>query len=204
MRIAVLGATGHTGQHVVELALRRGHDVTAFVRSPGKLAARPRLTIVKGNPLEAMPLAAALAGQDAVISVFGPPGREALKPATLVTDYAHSVVTAMRRAGVTRLAIISAAVLFPQRGLVFRFFRWFLRHHARDLAAMEREVQASELAWTIARPGRLVEAADATYRTADGAFPARGRAMSFAAVAAFFVDAVEHQAHVRQIVGLAR
>ena len=43
MRIVVLGATGHTGHHVVDLALGRGHDVTAFVRSPGKLAPAERL-----------------------------------------------------------------------------------------------------------------------------------------------------------------
>src|SRR5437879_2899477 len=42
MRLFVLGATGRTGKEILELALARGHEVTAFVRSPQKLAARER------------------------------------------------------------------------------------------------------------------------------------------------------------------
>ena len=34
MKLFVLGATGHTGTHVVDIALSRSHNVTAFVRSP--------------------------------------------------------------------------------------------------------------------------------------------------------------------------
>ncbi|KPP67949.1 hypothetical protein Z043_113416 [Scleropages formosus] len=37
MRIAVLGATGQTGQYLVNQALQQGHVVTAVVRNPGKL-----------------------------------------------------------------------------------------------------------------------------------------------------------------------
>lgn len=33
MKVAVFGATGQTGRHVVDVALERGHDVTAFGRS---------------------------------------------------------------------------------------------------------------------------------------------------------------------------
>lgn len=204
MRIAVLGATGHTGRHVLDFALGHGHDVTAFVRSPGKLAPAERLTIVAGDPLQPASLAAALPDHDAVISVFGPPSREALTQSTLVADYARGLIAAMQTARVPRLAIISAAVLFPLRGPVYAFFRWFLRHHARDLAAMEQQVQDSGLAWTIARPGRLVESADAQCRAVPGAYPANGRTMSFRAAAGFLVDAVERRSHVHEIVGLAR
>jgi len=204
MRIAVLGATGNTGRHVLDLALGHGHDVTALVRSPGKLIPRARLSLVEGNLLEPAALAASLPGHDAVISVFGPPQREALTPSSIVADYTRGLIAGMRGAGVDRLAIISAAVLFPMRGPVFAFFRWFLRHHARDLAAMERLVQDSSLAWTIARPGRLLAGADDTCRTATNAYPARGRSMTFRAVAAFLVETIERRSHVREIVGMAR
>jgi len=204
MRIAVLGATGHTGHHVLDLALARGHRVTAFVRSPDKLTSASGLTITRGNPLEAAALAAVLPGHDAVISVFGPRSRDALKPSTIVGDYARALVEAMQTAGVERLAIISAAVLFPLRGPLYAFFRWLLRHHARDLAAMEQHVQDSQLAWTIARPGRLIESTDEQCRVAPGAFPDHGGAISFRAVAAFLLGAVEHQRHLHQIAGLAR
>ena len=38
MKIAVLGATGPSGLQVVQEALERGHEVTAIVRNPEKLA----------------------------------------------------------------------------------------------------------------------------------------------------------------------
>ncbi|WP_437710248.1 NAD(P)H-binding protein [Sorangium sp. So ce448] len=39
MRLLVLGATGRTGKHILDLGLARGHRLTAFVRSPQKIAA---------------------------------------------------------------------------------------------------------------------------------------------------------------------
>lgn len=37
MKIAVLGATGQTGQQLVNQALQQGHIITAIVRNPAKL-----------------------------------------------------------------------------------------------------------------------------------------------------------------------
>lgn len=37
MKLAVLGATGPSGQEIVKDALERGHQVVALVRSPEKL-----------------------------------------------------------------------------------------------------------------------------------------------------------------------
>jgi len=44
----------------------------------------------------------------------------------------------------------------------------FLRHHARDLRAMESIVQTSGLAWTIARPPRLTKSNEASFSRASG------------------------------------
>ena len=44
MKLIVFGATGKTGQHVWQNALGRGHDVTAFTRSPHKLEGVSRRT----------------------------------------------------------------------------------------------------------------------------------------------------------------
>ncbi len=205
MNLFVLGATGHIGAQVLELALARGHRVTAFVRSPGKIARQEQaLTIVQGDPLRADELARALPGHDAVVSALGLPPREALRPSTRMAEFAASTVAAMETARVRRLAIVSAAVLFPLPGLRFAFFRWFLRHHACDLVAMEAVVRATALDWTIARPGRLIATPDARYLSARDALPAGPLSMSFRAVAAFLLDCVEGGTHVREIVGLVR
>jgi putative NADH-flavin reductase len=50
MRLFILGANGRTGTELVDLALKQGHQVTAFVRSPEKLAiVDTRLHVIKGS-----------------------------------------------------------------------------------------------------------------------------------------------------------
>lgn len=63
MRLLILGATGNTGTQLVDLALARDHEVTAFVRSPANVTRRhPRLKVLQGDPYSADELAAAFQG----------------------------------------------------------------------------------------------------------------------------------------------
>lgn len=191
-RLFLLGATGHTGSHVVDLALARGHHLTAFVRSPHKIAkSHPALTVVRGDPLDTPSLASALRGHDAVLSTLGPSVRETLRPSTRMTDWAKSTTAAMREAGVHRAGVLSAAVLFPLSGITYAFFSWLLKHHARDLAGMEALFQAAPFRTTLARPPRLVQSPDDRYRSAPDTLPAGASTVSFRAVAAFLLDAIE-------------
>ena len=54
MRIAVFGATGKIGRHVVQQALAAGHQVATLVRDGGKLTANPGrgLLVVIGDLLD--------------------------------------------------------------------------------------------------------------------------------------------------------
>jgi putative NADH-flavin reductase len=204
MRLFIIGANGHTGAQLIDVALVRGHAVTAFVRSPEKIERRhSSLSIVKGNALDADALAQALPGHDAVLSALGarPPG--AFRRHTVVQDGAASTVAAMTRAQVSRLILVSVAVLFPEKGLRFAFFRWLLTQIRRDLDAAESIVRATALDWTIVRPPRLVAGSVETYRSERDALPAGGSTASFRALAAFMIDAVVDRSHVREIVGLA-
>jgi putative NADH-flavin reductase len=203
LRLFVLGGTGHIGGHVLDLALARGHQVTAFVRSPRKIARNgPRLSVIEGDPLSTAALVHALPGHDAVLSSIGPSKREAFRPSNLMTECAASAVAAMTTAGVRRLVVVSAALLFPDRRLSFRFFRWLIRHHLHDLAAMEAVVRATTFDWTIARPPRLVSLPGESYRCERDALPTGAWSMSFRAVAAFLLDCVEQRTHAREVVGL--
>jgi uncharacterized protein YbjT (DUF2867 family) len=150
MKLLILGATGRIGRELVDLALARGHLVTAYVRTPTKLQRCESGLIVKqGDALEVDRLTEAVLGQDAVVSALGIPPKQALRPSSFMVESMASTVAAMKRAQVQRLAVVSAAVLFPMHGLFYGFFRWLLKHHARDLSAMENVIEASELDWTI-------------------------------------------------------
>lgn len=204
MRLFILGASGKTGTQLVDLALARAHEVTAFVRSPGKLTHRhPLLKVLLGDPHSVDELASALPGHDVVLSALGVRPPQAFRPHTLLQECAASTVAAMTTAGVRRLVLVSAAVLFPEKGLRFSFFRWLLTHVMRDLEAAEQIVRATSLDWTIARPPRLIDRSDERYRTTRDALPTGAFSMSFRAVAAFMLDAVEQRTHVHEIVGLA-
>lgn len=204
MRLFVLGASGRTGSHFLDLALARGHDLTAFVRSPGKLTrSHARLRLAQGDPHSTDQLSAALPGHDAVISTLGVYPRDLLRPISLVADCMASTVAAMTRTGVTRLSLVSAATLFPGGGLMFSVVRALLRHQIRDLVSAETILRATPLEWTIARPPRLVQSAAEGYVSAVDELPRGETTMSFRAVAAFLLDAAEAHAHVREVVGLA-
>ncbi len=204
MRLCILGANGHTGTQIIDLALAGNHEVKALVRSPEKITRRhPLLKVQRGDAHSVDELARALPGHDAVLSALGVRPPRAFRPHSVVQDCAESTVAAMMRIGVKRLVLVSAGVLFPEKGLRYAFFRWLLAHIARDLRAAEEIVRAASLDWTIARPPRLTNGSGEAYRSVRNALPAGGSSMSFRAVAAFMLDAVEQHTHVHEIVGLA-
>ncbi len=201
MKLFVMGATGRTGQEVVQQAIARGHYVTAFVRSPESITLRnERLTVLKGNAMDENELSEAMQNHDAVISTLGP--REVFRPGTLLHDSALATTRAMNRSGVKRLVVLSAAAHFP--GIPNRIASFVMRNHMRDSLSMEAIVQANGLDWTIARPPRLTQEDSVTYRSREGAAPKMGFTLSRKAVAAFMLDAIEQKKHVHKIVGIAR
>ena len=201
MRLFVIGATGRTGREIVQQGLARGHDVTAFVRSPESITLRDeRLTVLKGNVMDEKQLFDAMQNHNAVVSTLGP--REVFKPRSMLHDSALATTRAMNRSGVKRLVILSAAAHFP--GIPNRIASFIMRNHMRDSLAMEEIVQGSGLDWTIARPPRLTQEEYSTYRSREGAAPKMGFTLARKAVAAFMLDAIEQKKHFHKIVGIAK
>jgi putative NADH-flavin reductase len=205
MRLLILGATGGTGLQLTSQAVERGYSVTAFVRSPQRLGSlRHRLAVREGDPRSVAELQAILPGHDAVISALGPPG---VGPTTILRAAARSTVAAMQAAGLHRLIVVSAAVLFNDLGIAGRVLRrTLLRNVGDDSVGMERVVMASSLDWTIVRPPRLTNGPlTASYDVENGHLPGRSAfaSISGADVAHFLLIELRHNAHIHEIVGIA-
>ena len=203
IRVFVLGATGGTGRAVVQQAIARGFDVTAFVRAPEKLAdVRDSIQIWSGDPCDTRRLTDALHGHDAVISALGHRG---LGRSSLLIDSARALLPAMRSAGVDRILAVSVGLLFEDAGFFAHFLRrTFLHNVVQDSAAMEGFLIPSGLDWTIARPPILTNGPETSnYDVADGRLPVKTRAILCRAdLADFLLKEVERPAHEHRIVGL--
>jgi uncharacterized protein YbjT (DUF2867 family) len=82
LQVAVFGATGKIGRHVIDQLLAAGHTVTAYARNPTKLTTtHPNLTVIQGGLDDPAGIGRAVAGADAVISALGPSLRRGARPA---------------------------------------------------------------------------------------------------------------------------
>jgi uncharacterized protein YbjT (DUF2867 family) len=102
MNVTVFGATGQIGRLVVRDLLAAGHDVTVYVRNPGKLVDRgPRQSTIAGELSDDARIQQAVRGADAVISALGPLLRRGFT-ATPVADGTKNIVAAMQTEHVGR------------------------------------------------------------------------------------------------------
>ena len=157
MKVLVIGASGATGSRAVERLLTRGHDVTAFVRSEASITAQhPRLRLAKGDARDAASVDAAVAGQDAVLSAFGP---RSFKRDDLQEVFMRNLLAAMQKHGVKKLVNLSALGAGDSRQqapLPMRLARRTLfKNVFDDKDRGEALLAASGLDYVNVRPGRL-------------------------------------------------
>jgi len=209
MRLLLIGATGGTGAQVLHQALDRGHDVTALVRSPGKLAAsHPRLTVCKGDVLDQTSVATATAGQQAVLSTLG--HRQFLRPTRILSEGTRNILLAMQANGVTRLVCetsLGVGTSWGRLGLLYTLLvvPFILPFYYYDKGRQEKVIKASSVDWTIVQPGILTDdPARGVYR--HGAGVGRWIAsvrIARADVAAFMLTELTARRYVRQVVEVA-
>jgi len=188
MRLALLGASGRIGQHVLARALESGHQVTALARNPQSLAAAAGLAVVTGDATDAASVARLLKGADAVLSALGPRGA---KSPALMARAGENIVAGMTVAGVRRLVCVSASGAFiqsdPDSGpLIKMILPRVLAKPFADVREMEAVIVASGLDWTLVRATRLVNSgATGHYRVRPDYPPKGGCKVSRSEVAQF-------------------
>ena len=107
--IAVMGASGHTGQRVAELLLDSGEKVRALGRSREKLAALEKkgAEVWTGDAADARFLASAFQGADGVFTMV-PPDPRAPDYRTLQDRIGEATSSALRESGVRKVAFLSS------------------------------------------------------------------------------------------------
>ncbi|MER8040199.1 NAD(P)-dependent oxidoreductase [Streptomyces hydrogenans] len=211
MKLTVFGATGGIGREIVRQALAAGHEVTAVVRNPARLAVTgERLEVHRADLGDAEALRPAIAGRDAVLSGLG--ARSRADAATgIAARLTRPVLAAMDAEGVRRLVVVSAAPVGPTpegEGLLDRavlaVVNGVLKDVYADLRVMEAELAAGAADWTSVRPPKLTDKPlTGRYRTVVGGTPPRGRTLSRADVAHAMLAALDDPSTVRQGVGVA-
>ncbi|WP_067459309.1 NAD(P)-dependent oxidoreductase [Actinomadura macra] len=166
MRITVFGATGNVGTRVVTEALRRGHDITAATRAPGRPASLPPGTRHRtGDAGDIADVIELSTGQDLIISATRPPaGSE-----TDLVKTTRTLLAGVSRTGV-RLILVGGAASLTVPGTstpaidspyVSPSYRDIAAACADQLAACRADPSAD---WTYLSPAALLEPGERTGR----------------------------------------
>jgi len=215
MRLAIFGATGGTGRHLVERAIAGGHEVSAFVRNPSRMTARhERLKVVVGDVFDSGRVREAVAGNEAVISVLG--SRQPSNPLRLrspgdtngpASAGSGNIIAAMKEHGLRRFVCQTAWGVGESKqnpGFAGAFFMKvlvppLLRDEYADKEAQERIVRESDLEWVIVRPMILTNGPWTNdYRTGADLRPGRHPYISRADVADFLMRQLTDNTFVRR------
>ncbi len=103
-RIAVAGATGRVGHHVVDVLQAEGHEVVPIARSRG-------VDVITGAGLDE-----ALAGVEVVVDAATGPSPDEQAATEFFTTAARNLQTAGERAGVRRIVVVSIIGVDRSRG----------------------------------------------------------------------------------------
>ncbi len=158
MKALVTGATGFVGSHLAEALLRRGAEVTALVRSPGKAALLNDLGVrqVRGDLHSAEALRAATQGQDVIYHVAGlVAARDEAEFLRGNAEGTANLIEALGGASPRLVLVSSMAAGGPAaRGLPLTGDEQPapVTMYGRSKLAGEEFVRASGLPWTIIRP----------------------------------------------------
>ncbi len=172
MKLALIGASGFVGSHVLAEALQRGYEVTAIVRNPGKISLTDnKLTVVKADVFQVEELSAILKGHDAVVSAYN----SGWANPNIYHDFlkgSEAIQSAVKKSGIKRLLVIGGAgSLEIAPGVQLVDTPEFPAEYkngalaARDYLDMLKK--ENDLDWTFLSPAILMHAGIKTGRTGE-------------------------------------
>ncbi|MEQ4510870.1 MAG: SDR family oxidoreductase [Dickeya sp.] len=211
MKLSLFGATGPTGKHIIEEALKQGYSLSVYTRDARKLDAfAGKVDVVVGDLQDSEAIAKCVRGADAVISALGPNSLKVQgdKP---VMHGLTNIISAMKQMGVSRLIQIStAAYRDPRDGFTLKahafvlLFRVIVPKAYEDIKATGELIANSGLDWTLVRIPNLKDGP--ANGQVDVGWYGRTRLsmkLSRGNLAKFLVDQVANKTFVRAAPGIA-
>jgi uncharacterized protein YbjT (DUF2867 family) len=157
MDVVIAGAHGAIGRRLTRLLAARGDRVRGLVRNPAHAddvrgdGGEPVVCDLEAEEVPA--ISRALAGADAVVFAAGAgPGSGPERKQTVDRDGAIKLLDAARAAEVGRYVIVSAVGAEDPAG-----GGEAMAPYLRAKAEADRALRESDRAWTIVRPGRLLD-----------------------------------------------
>ncbi|XP_015914041.1 flavin reductase (NADPH) [Parasteatoda tepidariorum] len=194
-KVIVFGASGNTGLATVEAALKKGYEVTAYVRDKQKLGSVEPNYVVEGDVLNKSDVGDAIKGHDAVIIVLGT--RNDLSPTTVMSDGTRNIIEGMKENDVRRVSCCISSFLFWPREKVPKPYIPVTEDHERML----NELKNSDREWVAVLPPHIAEEpAKGNYEIKNEA-PV-GRMISKYDLADILVDILTQEDHIGHYVGI--
>lgn len=189
--VLILGANGQLARHTSKVFLETTDvQLTLYLRRADRLANPDptRVSIVEGDVLDRAKLTAAMAGQDVVY-------------ANLAGDMARqtrTIIEAMHDVGLKRLIFISSMGIYGE--VPGERYRSVLDPY-RDAALL---IEASDLDYTILRPGWFTRDPAIRYRLTQKGEPFRGHDISLNGLSDLIVKlATTPDFHIRESLGVS-
>ncbi|WP_436286594.1 NAD(P)-dependent oxidoreductase [Robbsia andropogonis] len=210
--MALFGATGPTGRHIIKEALKRGYTLSVYTRDAKKLASfAGRVEIVVGDLQDRSAIAKCIQCTDAVISTLGPNSLKVQGDKPVMHGLTH-IIAAMKHAGVCRLIQIStAAYRDPKDGFAFSthafalLFKVIARKGYEDIKATGELIANSDLDWTLVRAPNLKDGpADGGVNVGWYGTTKLSAKLSRGNLAKFLVDQVTDKQFIRAAPGIAK
>jgi putative NADH-flavin reductase len=204
MRLAILGASGRTGNHLVRQAIAMGHDVTAFVRRPNKLPlSHERLRVIIGDARDRYGIERAFQHADAVIDAIMPAADE---PESTHADIIATVIHGMKKHGVARLVgFCDTHVQIPNKSNIItqRLGTLLLSPSANRMARASQQyvdfITHSQLDWSIVRTHTLIDESFNGQYSIDTSNRTLNAKVSRANVADFMLRIAVNGSHLKEL-----
>ena len=208
LKIIIIGGTSGVGLELVELAIARGHSVTAVARRPERLSfSHPNLMTKKGDITRVADMHRLLPGHDVVVSAVGlSPGS---RNVTLFSKGISNLLTVMAETGQSRLLAVSAIGAGDSKGSGSFWFDTVLHplilaDDIEDKTQMEQILKENSIDFTVVRPAILTnDIAAEKYRVIKSYQGIETGSISRKDVAHFLLHLAEENTYLRDIVTLS-